>query len=142
MSDALVLLPDAEVIVSSFLRATPEVAAIVGSRVYTALPAGDLTFPLLRVSRIGSLPIASRPLWAEAVDLQVEAYGGPKAVARTLLDTVRAAMAQRLRGRHPAGAVAAVAFRGASYVPDADVPSDTGRPRPRYVATVAVTVHP
>lgn len=133
----LTLLPDVEQLLSAFLRDQPEVAAIVGERVYTTLPAAK-EYPLVRLTRFGGSPSFSRPLWLDNAQVQFDCYGGPKKLANTLAETVRAAMATRLPGSHDDGYVSRVTFGALSYQPD-----DTLEPaHPRFIFTCAITAHP
>lgn len=140
----LALMPNAEALVSAFLRDQPEVAAIVDDRVYTAIPLleqnePEWRFPLVRVVRYGGAPLFSYPLWADRPTLQLDAFGGPKAQAFTLAETCRAALSARVIGKHDEyGVVSDVEFGGMSYVPDDSFASA----RPRYLFSLTLTAHP
>lgn len=138
----LTVLPDATRLVCDFLRAAPEVTAVVADRVFTELPA-DKTFPLVLVRRILSTPLATRPWWAETVTLDVNVYGGRTTEAHQLAQVIRSLMAGQLSGNHPQGTVCGVTVLSMVDAPDPDVPPlSDGRPRRRVVCSVAVTVHP
>jgi hypothetical protein len=135
----LILGVDTERLMSTFFRAQPEMTALVGDRIYTELPTQAVP-PLLRLNLIGGAPVGSRPLWLDESFIQLDAYGGPKVVAREVIDTARALLWDpRFLGTHPGlGVVTCVEFVELSYIPD-----DGYEPaRPRYVATVSVYVHP
>lgn len=129
---------DVERLTSAWLRARPEVAAIVGDRVVTETP-NRAVFPFLRLTLIGGAPVWSRPLWLDEAILQFDAFGGPKVQARQLIDVVRDALAVDFAGLHAGtGVVTSVRFADLSYIPD-----DTWEPpKPRYAATVSIFTHP
>jgi hypothetical protein len=135
-SPALALIPDAERIVSTFLRAQPRVQAIVGDRVYGVFPAQAGEGPLVLVQRVGGEPPLSQPLVVDEAQLQVDCYGGPKATAYALAATARAVLCELEGTVQPDGVVAAVRFGSLRWLPDETYPS----PRPRYLFDVAVTV--
>lgn len=131
------LLPDVEALVCTYLRAQPEVSALVAARVGTEVPEGP-TFPLVRVRRIAGAPVLNVPLYLDAPVLQIEGYASNKATARALTETVRAVMAERMIGnRTGGGVVSKVTFGSMSWLPDEDFTP----PQPRYIADVTVYVH-
>ena len=133
-------LPDVERLVSSYLRAHAGTAAIVADRVYTAFPrqvSGDRS-PLVLVQRIGGTPPLSHPLVVDEAQLQVDAYGGGKALAWELLATVLAAFDELEGAVRPEGSIAAVRQGAIRWQPD-----DTFDPFwPRFVADVTLTTRP
>lgn len=132
------LLPDAERILTGFLVGAPEVAALVADRVFATLPAAPV-FPALRLTRWGGIPNPGAPLWLDNADVQVDAWADTKAEARTLAETVRAVLADRLVGDYgDLGVVARVAFGLLAYRPDPEF----APARPRYVFDLTVTGHP
>lgn len=128
---------DAERLVSAYLRAQPTINDIVAERVYTDPPA-NLLFPLVRIQQIGGAPITV-PLWLDEALLQIDCYGGPKALARHLLDEVRDLMGSRsFITAHEMGVVTGVDFGDVRYLPD-----DTFDPaKPRWIFDVSVFTHP
>lgn len=137
------LLPDAEALVSAFLRDQAELAALVDDRVYTVIPRLDKgeaewRFPLVRVSRYGGAPAFAQPLWIDQPTMQVDAFGGPKATAHDIASTCQALLDLRLIGRHDLGVVSDVVFGSKSYVPDPGFDPA----RPRYLFTFTATMHP
>lgn len=134
------LLPDAERLLSAFVRAQAEVTALVSDRVYTMLPATK-EFPLVRLQRVGGTTDATPnddALLRDAAVLQVEAYGGPKSVAWQLADTLRACIAQRITGTHPTGYVERWEIGSTRYLPD-----DTFDPaKPRVIFDVTLYLRP
>jgi hypothetical protein len=132
------LLPDAERIVSRYLREHAEVAPLVaGERVYTALPANIGSAPLVLVQRIGGVPPFFRPLVLDEAALQIDAWGGTKLDAWTLAETVRQALVS-LPGVRYGAVVSGVEFGPLRWEPDGTYKP----PRPRYLADVAVYVKP
>lgn len=147
MTDALILAPNAEALVSLFLRRQAEIAALLGGpdpddvRVYTALPDG-VEFPAVRIVQVDELLLLARPSWLYEHRLQLDAWGGSKADALRVMNTAQAAMSQRLVGIHdevdPPGIVTGVRFEGRRDFPDA-----THAPaRPRWLMDAIVTTHP
>jgi hypothetical protein len=136
----LALLPDVERLVSSYLRARPDVTALVGDRVYTAFPAQASTDrpPAVLIRRTGGTPPFSIPLVVDEAEVQVDAYGGGKALAHEVVATVRVALAELEGAVRPEGVVAAVRFRALRYLPD-----EAFDPAwPRFIADVAITTRP
>lgn len=128
------LLPDVEKLVSVYLRAHTAVTALVAQRVYTVIPnSADAEEPLVRLTQFNSLDAIPNVPHLDAAFLQVDAYGGPKAVASLIGRTVRAALAD-LPGTHDEGIVTGVRTAGWAYDPDGDFP--TARPRFRFDLTV------
>lgn len=129
------VLADAELVAVAYLRQQSDVAALVGARVSTELPANP-TYPLLKVTRIMGVPAVPRRL--DAAYLQVEAYADTKAQARLLAATAHAAL-WAATGAH-AGAVITGASDalGLGWVPD---PAFTP-PKPRYLFAVTLYAHP
>lgn len=130
---AVRILPDAELLAVTALRADADLAAIVDTRVYTSIPA-EPTFPLVRVVRVGGIPEIRQHL--DVARLQVDAWGATKFEARTAAATAQAVL-HRLVGSHDEGVVTAVVDDlGLSWQPDAE----TGQPR--YTLGVALYIHP
>lgn len=132
------LLPDVEKLVSQYLRAHPAVSALVGERVFTAFPAQAGKEALVLVTRIGGTPPLSHPLVVDEAQLQIDAYGGGKALAWAVMATVLAAF-EELQGLvRPEGSVSAVRQGAIRFQPD-----DTFKPsRPRFIADVTLTTRP
>jgi hypothetical protein len=129
---------DAERLLSAYLRAWPAVTAIVGDRVYTDLPS-RATFPLIRLTQLGGRPLYSNPLYIDEAFIQIDAYGGPKVIARQIVDVVREALVtSQFITKHDTGTVSNVVFGELAYIPD-----DTYDPaKPRYTAEVSILTHP
>lgn len=130
------LLPDVEALVSAYLRARSEITTLVAQRVYTALPS-EPTWPLVRLTRIGGIPVMSRPLRLDAATIQVDCYGGPKALAWEIAETCRAVLAESDRAVHSEGYVTGVQFGPMNYLPDREY----SPAKPRYTFDVDVFVH-
>jgi hypothetical protein len=100
-------LPDTVRALSEFLRADDDVAALVGDRVYSALPTNP-TFPCVRLSRLGG-QVRSQPAYhLESTLIQVEALGGSRHSSWLLAETCRAVIAQLLNGTVDVGPDTAV----------------------------------
>lgn len=142
MSDLGPALPDAEALLSQFLRAQDEIIDVIpsdldGARVYTVIPEKP-TWPIVLLRRIGGVPRVARPLVLDDVLIQVDAYGGTKKAAHDLVELVRSCIAARIEGVHELGNVTGYSFGNLSWLPDnAYTPS-----RARYVADVELFVKP
>lgn len=136
MSAEVILLPDTELLVRSFLVAQPEVLAIT-TTVVSELPATKTEF-MVRVHQFNTLRKRGHARWLSTAVLQLEAYGGPKTTAHTLLETCLAVMEARMRGVHNLGVVTDVASYGVRYEPDTTFTTA----RPRWLAISEVTAHP
>lgn len=130
------VLPDIEKLVIDWALASTGVGAVVGDRIYGVLPANP-TWPAARVIRLGGTP-TSRLLWLDNALLQVDVWGGPKATARLIAETIRAHASAELTGTHDLGTVTAVEVGGLAWLPD-----DSYAPaKPRYSFDLSVTYHP
>lgn len=128
---------DAERLVSRWLRERTDITTIVGDRVYTVIP-NRVVFPFLRITQIAGSPVFSRPLYLDESYIQIDAYGGPKVLARELVDTTRQALADEFVGLHPEGSVTCVTFGPLSYIPD----DAYEPPQPRFIAMASIYTHP
>lgn len=127
------LLPDAERLTSAYLRAHPDLIALIGDRVFTALP-GNPIYPLVALTRIGGVPVVEMHL--DVARLQIDAWADTKGSARVVAATVQAAM-HEMPGIHDLGVVTAVEDDlGLTWSPD---PLTN---KARYVAGYAVFSHP
>lgn len=137
MSDALILPPNMEALVSAFLRDQDEVVALVEDRVYTALPKG-VTWPAVRVTQLLDTP-TSQPLWALAFNIQLEAWGGSKEDAWRIASTCRAAIDQRITGTHEGYGV----VNGTEPSSMFDLPDEDFEPaKPRWIVTCTIYGRP
>lgn len=130
------LMPDAEELLSGFLRSQAEVTALVADRIYTSLPK-EKVWPLVRLTRIGGSPTtapADDALLSDAPVLQVEVWGGPKKIAWLTAETIRAVVADRIVGVHTPGVVEGFAFGTARYLPDESF--DPAKPRVLFDLTL------
>lgn len=85
---------DVERVVALWLAGAAELAELVAGRVYTVTPkdVGDAPFVLVR--RVGGEPPLSRPLVLDAVELQVDGYGGSKRVAHDVTARAQALLSE------------------------------------------------
>ena len=129
---------DVERLLSSWLRARDDITALVEDRVHTVMP-NRAVFPFIKITQVAGTPVFSRPLYLDEAYIQIDAYGGPKVLARQIIDTTRAAMAEEFLGTHPGvGVVTSVRFGDLSYLPD-----DIYEPaQPRFIANASVYSHP
>lgn len=141
MPTPLILQPNMEKIVSGWLRTVPELEDLVDDRVYTATPAKP-DFPLIRVLQIIDIKVTRQPLWIVAYQIQVEAFGGGKAMALLVATTAAAALDQRLAGVIEVDSEAAV-VTGVDVGGLMDLPDEDYEPaRPRFLFTSTITAHP
>lgn len=133
----ITLLPDVEKVISAYLRSRAEVAALVEGRVYTEIPKMPV-FPLVRLMRVGGEPLTTRPLYIDQALLQIDAFGGPKALARQIAETCRHVLSEAHLTSHSGASVDNVEFGSFQWLPD-----PTFEPaKPRYSFDVSVTIHP
>ena len=128
------MLPNAEGLVSEFLRNDAAVIAEVADRVYTSLPASP-TYPCIRLTRIGGATFLAGMYEFDRPLIQFDIWGGPKATAWRIAETVREALIERLPGRHDKGLVyggVGVVTGGLRYTPDPTFDPE----RPRYTLDV------
>ena len=129
---------DFERLMSNWLRTQPAVTDIVADRVVTVVP-NRAVFPFLKLTQIAGTPVYSRPLFLDEAYIQIDAYGGPKVLARQLIDVTRDLLATEFLGSHPGvGVVTSVRFGDLSYIPD-DVYMP---PQPRFIGMASVYTHP
>lgn len=124
------VLPDAERIVTTFLRSRSEVAALVDDRVYAEIPrkVADRVFPLVRVSRTGGGPTES-PLHMDRAILAVDVWGGTKFEAQAVAAAIMAVL-DDIGGYSAHGGYSTGSSLGTlRYVPDESFEP----PRPRYI---------
>jgi hypothetical protein len=133
----LILMPDVERLLSAWLREQIELTDLTDDRIYTSVPSRP-EFPLLRVYRLGGIPLLDQPLWIDDAFMQFDAWGGPKATAWEIAETTRALLASRFVGVHPEGIVANVKLGELRYEPDAEYTPA----KPRYLFTATIRVHP
>lgn len=132
------LLPNLEAIVSAFLRQQPEITALIGDRVYTAIPGGAV-YPLVRVNQFDDVKVTQRPLRVVRGSIQIEAWGGSKVEAYLILSTAVACLSGRLEGVQPGGEVVSnVDFGGMRDVPD----TNFSPAKPRWLTSAYITAHP
>lgn len=131
------LMPNVEALVSAFLRAQPEMIAIVDDRIYTVLP-GAVTYPAVRVNQYDEGNVTSRPLWAVRASIQIEAWGGSKDQAFSILATAQACISERIEGVYSQGVVTGVEWGGRRDLPD---PSFSPA-KPRWMVSAYITAHP
>lgn len=130
---AVRLLPSPEVLTVAHLKASVDVAALVGTRVGTELYAGTGSAVWLSLVT-GSEQVRNHLITAV---LDVRSYGGTKVQADELARTVHAVM-HDMQGSHAQGVVSGVdTLTLPAWNPD----DGFEPPRPRYVGTYAVHLH-
>lgn len=137
----MILLPNAELLVTTFLRTDADVVAVLGDEIYTELPKGHDTWPACRVTRIGgaadNLGVVDEPL------VQISVWGGPKLTAERAAATVRAALATRLPVTLPALGALALGPGDRALGSLRDVPDTTYDPtRPRFILDARLLTRP
>lgn len=134
---AVRVLPNVEGLFIAFLKADPDVAPMLGGRVYSSLPA-DKVWPAARVTRYAGAPVWQVPAELDRAELQLDVWADSKQVAWQVVATARAATAERMPGVHALGQVTAVDLGQLAYDPD-----ETYDPAlPRYVADLTVYARP
>jgi hypothetical protein len=139
MSTDTIVLPDSEALVIGALAGMPELAELEG-RLYSIVPKSPRVFPLARVYRFGGDPLyGGHPYWLDNPSMQVDVWAdGGFPPLRSLAETVRACMAQKLVGEWPQGVVLSVLV--SSLVQSAD--ASFNPPKPRYRFTAQLLVRP
>lgn len=130
----LVVLPDAELVTTTFLRAQTEITATV----VTELP-GDKPDYIIRVHQFNTLRQGGNARRIATAVLQIESYGGAKSTAKTVLETCFGLMIGRMPGVHDDGVVTGVSQAYGIR----DEPDITFTPaRPRWLGIIEVSLHP
>lgn len=123
-------------LVTTFLREDPDVAALLGPRVYTVLPR-EKVFPLCRVTRWGGT-FTDSSVWLDQAELQLDVWADDQA---QISDTARClveALTMRLPGSRPGGVV--TASRITTIAADLDPEYEPVKHRARL--GLSVHVHP
>jgi hypothetical protein len=136
---------DIEGVIAAKLRADPDTVALIGGdRIYTALPSHPV-FPCVKVylASGGEGMRTWQPAgpMRESFDVAIDVWGGTRSVALNIAHLIRARLGRYLPGAVDGGAVAGIRWDSLQSLPDDDIPTSTGRARPRYIAQGAVTVH-
>ena len=131
------ILPNAEGVLIAFLKSDPDVAPLLGDRVYSALPATK-TWPAARVTRYAGAPVFQQPVELDRAEIQVDVWATSKQSAWQIAATMRAAVAARLPGVWPLGVVTGVDLGQFTY--DADETYDPALPR--YITDLTVYARP
>lgn len=130
-------LVDVEALLVAHLSSDAGVTAIADDRVSTELPAGFEPEARIQLFRVGGAPTEAVTHHIDRAVVQLNIYGSTKAEA---FDTARAALSGLLRARsaaHPLGSVTHIErLTGPTWSPDPATDA------PRYLLTVAITVHP
>ena len=134
-------LVDVEQLLTNFLRAQPEVTAVVADRVYTDLP-HQRAYPMVVITRIGGQHLINRPQWLDEALVQFDVLGGTHKQAFALMSSCLGLLVERGIRAHPEGCVTGVTSDSIAYNPEEDFVDGQGHSRPRYTTTVNVLVHP
>src|SRR5690606_17881810 len=124
---------DVERLASAWLREQDDLTEL--ARVVTVIPKTP-TFPLVRLTLIDERQVY-QPRHLTTTSLQIDCYGGPKALARLIADTVCDLLADEFPGAHPAGVITSVTC-SMRYLPDATYK----RAKPRYIVSAEIYSHP
>lgn len=136
-------LPDVEGALRTWMRTLSSITTLVGQRVFFGVPkgAGESTFPLVTVSRVGGGDAEGEAPVDQAL-VQVECWGsfdasgnGRKAQATALVNAVRSEFRAVNGSTVLSGTTIALGINVESVVWLPDPDSD----RPRYVVTAEVT---
>lgn len=136
MPNPIVVLPDDELALLQYLKARPEVTALLpANRMSTEMPAKP-TYPLLLVTRAGG-PAHDRASIDEPA-LQVDVLGGDKRTCKRITQTVRGAILAIANDTVAEGVLVSAAEEvGPAWFPDT-IPTP---PIPRYTARYRVLLH-
>lgn len=131
---AVRLLPSVEILTVAHLRASEDVAVIAGSRIGTELYAGS--DPAVWLTLVSGEERVDNHLVAPLID--VRSYATDKGTADRLARTVHAVL-HDMRGSHAQGVVTDIGTVSLPYwMPDEGFEP----PRPRYVGSYSITLHP
>lgn len=135
MTQGVVVLPDAVVLVRAYLLSRTQVTALVSTRVYSQSPATP-TYPYITVQRIGG---GSKERRLDHASLQIDAWGTDEANASLV---ARTALGALLAARNYIGSTGVLGGcteeLGLSWQPDTTYPT----PKARFVFGVAAHLHP
>jgi len=133
----LITMPDAEQVVIRALLGMTELSGR-GGRIYSFVPK-QRTLPLARVARYGGDPLhEGHPYWLDSPSMQVDVWDDRTAVAQTLAESLRACCSQRLQAAVTGAVVSNVAV--SALIQTAD--SVFNPPKPRYIFTMRLVLHP
>lgn len=133
---AITPLVDVEALAVDHLLADPTVTALVDDRVSTELP-HEATLPYVQLFRLGGNLITQETAWLERSRLFLASWAPTKAEAFDVSNAAIVSLMATPDVTHAAGVVTAADIELAPYwSPD---PEDD---QPRYLSTVALTVHP
>jgi hypothetical protein len=136
VTEALVVLPDAEKVIRDYLLSVAQVTALIGQRVYTVSQSGP-QYPYVTIQRFGGIPTSR--LRIDSASIQVDCWGNNQAEASLVARTVRAALHAAKSYVHQAGVITGVDDElGLSWQPD----TTYATPKARFVFGVAVHLHP
>lgn len=136
MPNPLAVMPDDELAILQYLRAIPEVTALIpGARITTEMPPSPV-YPLALVHRAGG-----QALVPQAVDepaIQVDVVGGTKAECKKAAQTIGAAILAIANDIVPEAVLSSGSEElGPQWFPDT-IPNP---PLPRYTARYSVVLH-
>ena len=135
MSLPLVVMPDVPKVALDYLRTIPEVTTLT-PRISTQSPATPV-YPYVTVQRVGGNEVVEFRL--DRANLQLDAWGTNEAEASLVIRTVIAALKAARGYQHPTAVIAAAELvLSPQWIPD----TTRTPPTPRFVASVALTVHP
>jgi hypothetical protein len=133
-------MPDVVKLVVSFLRAQPEVTALLPdpNNIKGQLPTSP-SFPIVRVNRVASTSVLSHPNELDQVTVQLDVWGGNDRAAERIAATAKAALAERVIGYEAGeGHVANISNISVSGLPD----ETFDPPRRRYIVSFDLFTRP
>lgn len=136
MGNPIVVLPDDELAVLQYLKAVPELLALLpATQIRTELP-NKPTYPMVLITRGGG-PAHDRGSIDEPA-LQVDVVGGDKRTCKRITQTVRAAILAIANDTVAEGVLVSASEEvGPAWLPDT-IPTP---PIPRYTARYRVLLH-
>lgn len=130
------VIPDPEALEVAYLKAHASITPLVGTRIATELPPNPV-FPFLTVGLAAG--VEKDPGHLDEVYLDLSAWAVTKAEANLLIRTARAVHLDADLVSHTRGVVS----NPRTVMPPRWLPDESvNPPKPRYVTTVALTIHP
>lgn len=122
-----------------WLRAQPELAALVSTRVYSKLPAAKV-WPAVRVARTAGGPIEETGGYLHDPLFQLDVFADDEATAERVMSTLAAVVAARLVGTHTVN-TATVTVTSAVVGPIHEGWDDTAETVARHRSSLRLTTH-
>lgn len=127
-----------ELLVQGLFRTSTEIQDVLGTRIYTLVPASNPTYPLAIVRRLGGSLVMNHHLWLDRARVQYDVWGDTKAATWRCADRMRSLfIAGQGTNYPPLGRIDGVTETIAPYYQH-----DPDSERFHYVGQMLVTVRP